>query len=249
MDFILQNDSFDNIDMAILEEMLQRHSRRYRYEKLSLQQLRAADKKDIQDRIPVGSILFVETWLKKCHGIERISPIEIPGFLRTEEFLKRDYRIVPFYGIPRGNYFVKDVTVLKEFSFIGDTEELFTGKAGGQINQAHMFQVSEPVEILSEYRVYVVDGKIENVSNYNGSPFIFPDMNLVNKANCLYMTKPNYPGSLTIDVMVTEKGTSLIEIHPFISCGLYSTLWSDRLPDAYRDGIDYVLKHNTVITP
>ena len=112
-----------------------------------------------------------------------------------------------------------------------------------------MFQVSELVDILSEYRVYIIDGQIENVCNYNGSPLIFPDMELVSKANSIYMTKPDYPRSLTIDVMVTERGTSLIEIHPFISVGLYSTLWSDRLLNAYVDGIRYVLEHNSKIIP
>jgi hypothetical protein len=61
------------------------------------------------------------------------------------------------------------------------------------------------------------------------------------------MAKPDYPRSLTIDVMVTDKGTELIEIHPFVSCGLYGTLWGDSLVYAYRDGIDYVLRHNTRI--
>ena len=34
-----------------------------------------------------------------------------------------------------------------------------------------------------------------------------------------------------------------------ISVGLYSTLWSDRLLNAYADGIRYVLEHNTELIP
>lgn len=249
MEFLLQKDSFDDIDMAVLKEMLQRRRRLNSFVEMTMQQLIDAGKEEIMGLIPVGTIPFVEAWLKKCHGINRINPIEIPKFLRTEEFLKREYSIVPYYRIPRGVYFVKDVTALKEFAFEGDTEELFTGRTAGTIDQTHMFQVSEPVDILSEYRVYVIDGQIENVCNYNGSPLIFPDMELVSKANSIYMTKPDYPGSLTIDVMVTERGTLLIELHPFISVGLYSTLWSDRLLNAYADGIKYVLEHNTVLVP
>lgn len=249
MEFLLQKDSFDDIDMAILKEMLQRRRRLNRFTEMTMQQLIDAGKEEVRGLFPVGAIPFVETWLKKCHGIVRINPIEIPEFLRTEEFLKREYSIVPYYQIPRGVYFVKDVTVLKEFAFEGDTEELFTGRTAGTIDQTHMFQVSELIDILSEYRVYIIDGQIENVCNYNGSPLIFPDMELVSKANSIYMTKPDYPRSLTIDVMVTERGTSLIEIHPFISVGLYSTLWSDRLLNAYADGIKYVLEHNTELIP
>ena len=214
-----------------------------------MHQLSEASKEEAEGLLPVGTIPFVETWLKKCHGIDKINPIEIPKSLRTEEFLKREYSIVPYCRIPHGIYFVKDVTALKEFAFEGDTEELFTGKIAGTVDQSHMFQASELVDILSEYRVYVIDVQIENVCNYNGSPLVFPDMDLVSKANSIYMTQPDYPGSLTIDVMVTERGTSLIEIHPFISVGLYSTLWSDRLLNAYADGIKYVLEHNTVLVP
>ena len=249
MDFLLQINSFDNIDTTILKEILERRKRLSGFTEMTIHQLSEADKEEVEGLIPVGTIPFVEAWLKKCHGINRINPIEIPKFLRTEEFLKREYSIVPYYRIPRGVYFVKDVTALKEFAFEGDTEELFTGRIAGTIDRSHMFQVSEPVDILSEYRVYVIDGQIENVCNYNGSPLIFPDMELVSKANSIYMTKPDYPGSLTIDVMVTERGTSLIETHPFVSVGLYSTLWSDRLLNAYVDGIRYVLEHNSKIIP
>ena len=249
MDFLLQINSFDNIDTTILKEILERRKRLSGFTEMTMHQLSEAGKEEVEGLIPVGTIPFIEAWLKKCHGINRINPIEIPKFLRTEEFLKREYSIVPYYRIPRGVYFVKDVTALKEFAFEGDTEELFTGRIAGTIDRSHMFQVSEPVDILSEYRVYVIDGQIENVCNYNGSPLIFPDMELVSKANSIYMTKPDYPGSLTIDVMVTERGTSLIETHPFVSVGLYSTLWSDRLLNAYRDGIRYVLEHNSKIIP
>lgn len=249
MEFLLQKDSFDDIDMAVLKEMLQRRKRLNGFAEMTMHQLGKAGKEEVEGLIPVGTIPFIEAWLKKCHGINRINPIEVPEFLRTEEFLKREYSIVPYYQIPRGVYFVKDVTALKEFTFEGDMEELFTGKIAGTVDQSHMFQVSELVNILSEYRVYIIDGQIENVCNYNGSPLIFPDMNLVSKANSIYMTKPDYPGSLTIDVMVTERGTSIIEIHPFVSVGLYSTLWSDRLLNAYRDGIRYVLEHNSKIIP
>lgn len=249
MVFLLQKNSFIEIDIAILKELLERRRRLNGFTEMTIHQLGEAGKEEVEGLIPVGTIPFVEAWLKKCHGVNRINPIEIPEFFRTEEFLKREYRIVPYNQIPHGVYFVKDVTALKEFTFAGDTEELFTGKIAGEVDQSHMFQVSEPIDILSEYRVYVIDGQIENVCNYNGSPLIFPDMDLVSKANSIYMTKPDYPGSLTIDVMVTEIGTSLIEIHPFISVGLYSTLWSDRLLNAYADGIRYVLEHNTGLIP
>ncbi|MGU8989666.1 hypothetical protein ACV3V0_18445 [Clostridium perfringens] len=45
--------------------------------------------------------------------------------------------------------------------------------------------------------------------------------------------------------MVTNKGTSIIEIHNFHSLGLYSTLFGDNLAYAYRDGIDFIIRNNS----
>ena len=108
MHFILQNNNLVDLDTAILEEILQRRKMIDTYEKMTMADLCGAGKADVKEGLPVGTIPFVETWLKKCHGISRINPIEIPKCLRTEEFLKRFYRIVPFNEIPRGDYFVKD---------------------------------------------------------------------------------------------------------------------------------------------
>jgi len=247
MHFLLQDSGIIDIDTAIIEEILQRRKRIDSYEKMTLQSLYETNRNEVKRAVPIGTIQFVESWLKKCHNIDRINPIEVPECLRTEEFLKRDYRIVPFSEIPAGEYFVKDVSALKRFVYFGDTERLFTGKEGGRVDSTHLFQVSEIENVLSEYRVYVIDGKIENVCNYDGSPLLYPDMDLICRANQRYMTRHDYPKSLTIDVMITKKGTEIIEIHPFISCGLYSTLWGDNLLTAYRDGIDYVVRHNTRI--
>ena len=223
MHYILQKTSIFDLDIAILKEILQQRKRLDTYEELTLQELTLATK-------------------------DRINPIEVPKCLRTEEFLKRDYRVVPFNDIPHGTYFVKDASRLKHYTFFGDTEQLFTGREAGRVDRSHMFQVSEIEDILSEYRVYVIGGEIVNICNYDGSVLIFPDTTLVCKANGLYKTRSDYPKSLTIDVMITKKGTEIIEIHPFIACGLYSTLWGDNLLDAYRDGIEYVINHNTKIS-
>lgn len=243
---LLKPDMFDT-DTMLIKEILVRRSMIDSFEEMTIQEFRDAERKRIKDSIPIGSVQFVEAWLDKCCGISHINPIEIPECLRTEEFLKRDYRIVPFEDIPRGEYFVKDASKLKKYTFFGDTEELFTGREAGFIDRSHLFQVSEIKDILSEYRVYIFGGKVNAVCNYDGRPDIFPDMDLVERANRIYMAKPDYPKSLTIDVMVTKEGTSLIEVHPFVACGLYSTLWGDNLLAALIDGIDYVRRHNTPI--
>ena len=51
-----------------------------------------------------------------------------------------------------------------------------------------------------------------------------------------------------MDLMVSKiKGTAIVEVHNFTSCGLYSTIWGDNLLYAYRDGIDYLINDNKPI--
>lgn len=69
-------------------------------------------------------------------------------------------------------------------------------------------------------------------------------MSKIRKAIGLVNTHEKHLKSYTIDVMVTPKGTALIEIHDFMAVGLYGTLWGGNLVYAYRDGMDYILDSN-----
>lgn len=206
--------------------------------------------------IPVGTLEFVRSWMEVFHN-HGLNPVEIPICLRTQEFLKREYKFVKAGDIPKtGKWFIKDVSELKSFSTASyDTIEQsysYFGKDENGLIQgmdnAHIFQVSERLNVLSEYRCYFIDGYLENVCHYNGDMKHYIDLDLVEKANVVYSVQPDYPKSYSMDVMETDKGTALVEIHPFTSLGLYSTLWSDKITYAYRDGIDYYINHNTKIT-
>ena len=143
-----------------------------------------------------------------------------------------------FSGIVNGErFFRKDIWN----SFPKENDPAF------YLNPNHLYQVSEVVDIWSEYRVYVQDNKVEAIANYNGDPTIMPDINIIKKMVLLYSMQNDCPMAYTLDVAINEKGTFLLEVHPWISVGLYNSLWSYKLLYAYRDGIDYVLKFNTKI--
>lgn len=74
-----------------------------------------------------------------------------------------------------------------------------------RLNPNHLYQVSEVVDILSEYRVYIINGNIENIVHYNGDPTIFPDVKLIEEANLLYSKEKDYPKSYSMDVMVLQR--------------------------------------------
>ena len=261
--FLLQKEAtsvqFD-MDTLILKNLLDREKLVHTYISMSLNMLKEMYKneksiEDLKNAIPVGTIEFVQEWLSLFHGINTINPIEVPECLRTEEFLKRKYSIVDAENIPKkGEYFIKDASKLKVFYYAGElgysfSEDIFKEQTAKfdtklHLDKTHLFQVSEVIHILSEYRVYVINGKIQSIINYDGDPLILPDVKLIEKANVIYQYEKNAPKSYTIDIAVTNKGTCILEVHNFQSVGLYTQLFGTNLCHAYIDGIDYLLNSN-----
>ena len=214
--------------------------------------------KEIQQAIPLGTIEFTENFFKIFYGIEKENPIEIPPILRTEEFLKRKYSIVTGENIPKsGQYFIKDVSNLKVFSYEGELSYLFydgifdTPKqfdTSLHLKRNNLYQVSELVNILSEYRIFVINNEIYSVSNYNGDVTIFPDMKLIKKAINLWSTQKDCPKSYSLDVAITPKGTIILECHILFSTGIYTTVHGTSFLWGYRDAKDYLINYNTKIT-
>lgn len=252
--FLIQTDSTSlDIEYYIIKELLKKNKYLHSYSEINTDELEYIGKENI---VPIGDIPFVTKWLKQVHGITRENPIEIPEYLRADEFLKRNYMIVSWDKIPRtGKFFLKDVSELKSFgneinATYTDIDNLFNYVPKSKydsslvLDKEHRYLVSELFNIQSEYRVYVINGKIEAISNYNGDVTILPDIHLINKAVGIINKNEEWLKSYTIDVMVGPKGTALIEVHNFASVGLYNTLWGDNLLYAYKQGIDYLVQDN-----
>ena len=259
MVFNLQKENDMDIDTYIVLDIIKSQKMLHEYYFWNLNEFANADTdymKFVETGIPIGSIGFVEKWLKRFHNIDGINPIEVPECLRKEEFLKRRYQILPADEVPRkGEFFLKDVSRLKTFGQVINAnftpiDDLFKKPSGKHdhalhLDQTHLYQVSDVVQIQSEYRVYVQDNNIEAIANYDGDPCIFPDAKLLNKMINIYSMQDDCPKAYTMDVAVNWSGTFLLEVHPWISVGLYNSLWNGRLLYAYRDGINYVLNYNT----
>lgn len=131
-------------------------------------------------------------------------------------------------------------------------EELFDYKPKNELDstlvlsKSHDYVISSPYNIKSEYRVYVLDGDIEHISLYNGDATVLPDVNLIKKAVSLINYNEKWLRSYSLDIMVGNEGTAIIEVHNFTSLGLYSSIWGTDLIYAYRDGIDYLLNDNSI---
>lgn len=253
--FLIQKDSPLSVEaLQLLEEIQFYNSHRFaskiKYYEISIDELVNFQNPGY---IPVGSIQFVTRYLIFAYGIDHMTPIEIPAELKCDGFLLRDYNIVSYSNIPRsGRYFVKDVSTLKSFSFTGDTSSLFDNSTeiNSQLNQNHIYQVSSVLDILSEYRVIVVDNKIEAIQFYNGDPTIMPSPEEILKIKIMvtkYSLSKNKPDAYAMDVAVVNtnggRDLALIEIHPAVSIGTYGYA-CPKLLDMYTKGFEWYIKVN-----
>lgn len=198
--------------------------------------------------IPVGTLEFVQTALDYIYGRHiEMTPIEIPEALRGYTG-GRKYEIIKGIDIPKEcladskNWFIKDASHLKKWNNL-----LIDGDCASCIEPDTNYVVSERVNIISEYRVFVHRDEILAVQNYLGDPSLFPNSTTLHAIVQDYKVV-DHPKSYTADIglILRPSGsvkTSLIEIHPFVSCGLYGFYDRDIL-DMLEDGIDWYVANS-----
>jgi len=158
--------------------------------------------------IPIGSVEFVQQYLEIFHNIN-IKPINIPeelfSFCERKVINGTEKDII-------GSKFVKSNDKIKSYTEI--TKKAPPGN----------YQISEIIEIESEWRSFVYKNKLVGLQNYSGDFKIFPD---VEKIETIINNYKSAPIAYTLDVAIlTNNKTDIIEIHDFFSCGLYG--FSDR---------------------
>ena len=101
--YLLQNSSTSlDVENKMIEDLLRKYKYNFNYKIGPTYDLtHLANKKSI----PIGDIDFVTACLSKVWGIEKENPIEVPEYLRTDEFLKRDYKLVTWDKIPSSGIF------------------------------------------------------------------------------------------------------------------------------------------------
>lgn len=246
MEFVIQKEENGmKIEKEVLKEILNRGHLVHEYKYISIEDIPFLNQHVRKEIIPIGSINFVRAWLKRMHGIEKMTPIEIPEVLREKKYLCRGYKIVPKDELPdNGSYFIKHADTLKLFSNIGEMPDKDILPDGHYV-------LSEIKMIVSEWRVMVMDDEILGIQFYNGDPLIFPSRREVIKIREMvlkYMFDKERPRAYSMDVaVINDQGMKhghdlmLIEVHPFVSLGLYG-FYSEKLPWMYQFGFNYYLK-------
>lgn len=219
--FLIQKEYAKTIDGIMIKSLLKRYASWY-IDRFVLE----GEKLDLSEKesiIPVGNLLFVKKYMPK------MQPLEVPAELR--HLLKREYFICKGRDIPKEylneKYFFKDADTLKKWNNALNPYDL-------DIKPETNYVVSERVAFDSEYRVFIHNNEVLAAQHYLGNPLVFPNPNVINEIAYTYKG----PKAYTLDIGIHGNQTDLIEIHPFVSCGLYGFYDKEIIP-MLKDGFDW----------
>lgn len=184
------------------------------------------------DKVPVSKnnivVSFVEDTIKyfKKLGIEehKLKSLNVPECLI--EYTKRNISFIDM-GTFKKMYndktklpiFIKPNGYAKRFSS-GVIENFDTiNLLLGDIEDSEPVMISNVINIISEYRCYVIEGKLVGIKHYLGDFKKFPDVDFIENVIQKYK---NQPVGFTIDFGIMENGeTCLIEVNDGWSIGNY----------------------------
>lgn len=169
-----------------------------------------------RDYTPVGSVEFVCAYLQQFYGLTP-KPLNVPRelfgytcrdiFNGTEKDLSNNGNKI----IYNGKWFIKSNDKFKATTHITTHLEQLTLPVGN-------YQFSEFVEIDSEWRAFVYEGRLVGLQNYCGEFTMFPNTKTIEKMIKAYKSAPIV---YTLDIGINDGNTFVIECHDFFSCGLY----------------------------
>lgn len=191
-------------------------------------------KSDFSSFIPIGTIDFTKRFLACYHDIHTIYPINIPNELQTPNFLKRTLITQKWDDIDlQRQMFVKSHETLKGFTDIISDKDKLPHKG--------LYQISDVVDIDSEWRAFVFDKELVGLQYYSGDFTLFPDVKLIKDMISSYNDSPP---AYTLDIGVhNDIGSFIIEVHNFYSCGLYGFSDWKILPQMFLRSFYHLVKN------
>lgn len=180
-----------------------------------------------KDYTPIGTVEFVKAFAERV-GVKLPNPIHANELLKLEG---RKYATVrkKDLPLPRKTYpvFVKPLKELKKFTgFVARSEKDFELYPDVDWSNTSLFLTGVLENIVSEWRCYVLNGKVFACVNYSGDPTCFPRTVDIDKMLYNYTNAP-IAYSLDIAVCIDKKYsdncvyTSFIEINDAFSLGYY----------------------------
>lgn len=198
----------------------------------SLFGIRTMNKNEMMFFTPVGTVEFVKTFAEKI-GFKLPNPIHATKLLKLEGrwfntgILRKALSPTDIYPDPLFPVFVKPYDELKKFTgFIAKSDKDFDLYPEVDWDNTKLFCTEVLENIVSEWRCYVLNGKVFACVNYAGDPLKFP-----NEREILRMIdyfKPQ-PISFSLDIALCKNGgsgdnyttTRFIEINDAYALGYY----------------------------
>ena len=185
----------------------------------------------------IGSISSITSILRRIEKLPE--PIDFPesnyNFIGREIFKNKLSVVLEKFKSDNIPVFIKPVKT-----------KLFDGSVLSNIDRISYFSenlnedvfVSPIVNIVSEWRTYIHNGKIVDCRNYKGDFKLFPDFNFIEDNIKAYK---NSPVSYTIDIGILDNNKNIVvEFNDFWSIGSYgldSEIYANMLVDRWFEMI------------
>jgi hypothetical protein len=176
-------------------------------------------KEILEDYVPVGSIEFINKALS-FYNILPMIPINIPSALNEEKYLCRKIanaksqdevkQLFEKWNVNR--LFIKSNSQIKLHD-----PDVIDNKTDFLVDNNYF--VSEEIDLISEWRCFVYRGQLKGIKHYVGDEWHIPKKSFVQE--CISKIN-NTLTAYTLDIGITnDKKDVVIEVHNFVSCGLY----------------------------
>lgn len=168
-----------------------------------------------EHEIPVGTI----EWTEKV-SCTTLVPVNIPEKCMTPEFVLRGKCMILTRDelaeeLKKKPLFIKSATKTKKYPPIITSNIL-------EVPSDEKYFCTPVTDFTTEWRIFVLDGKIQDVRRYSGdwdTEFSPSEVSTVKRL--ITSAALSYP-AYTVDIGRSSYGAlEWIEVHPFISCGLY----------------------------
>jgi len=169
--------------------------------------------------VPVGSVEFCNDYFIGTFG-ENPPPINIPVELLEFKFTNRIVINGTEKDLSKGVFFKSNDAIKSITDIYDDSMDVPEGN----------YQISETIDIESEYRCFVYDGELVGIHHYSGSFYKYPNIEEIKSMIKAYSSQPI---SYTLDVGIYRDETVIIEVHDFFSCGLYGFANYKILPQMF----------------
>ena len=215
-------------DTAVVARLIDEHNWLYLNDKIRIKECRYEDlaKNAIEyNWIPVGSVEFVNKFLEYI-GSSPMRPVNIPLEMQMPLFLQRRYAkcassevTTKFDEWQANKLFIKSNQYVKtDYTGIYSKRDIESSPKILE-NLGNECIVSEPVNFISEWRCFVHKGELQGMQCYQGDFWTQPNQTFIEA--CID-SAPDRLESYTLDVGVMDDGgNAIIELHNFVSCGLY----------------------------